>query len=392
MSNTHGFPDLLKEAESIHYDLLPACITATSGLTIPGSGLTLTAVSAQGYVRRGSDLLFVDQPAVSVTVSSTAGNHWLALTVDTWSTISGWTRRAGSHFVEQANATQPTAPDGTQLVAQVVVTGANVTTVTPILSPPLSRQNANAVAITGGAISVPRFGVNVAAPGTDGSSQFMGPIGVGVAPDPALSFKVAYKSRFSDLLGIGMDPTYALDVTGQTRVSGSVGIGRVPASNIQVNVSYTSTPGNYGSMYWPLSGGAATPLIFTRWDGGVFTGSITTTDTSTAYNTSSDARLKRSIQALPGGVEALRALKPVSFIWNSTDERDIGFLAHELMTVAPNAVTGLPDDVHPDGTIKPQQVDQSKLIPILTAALKDIMVQVEALTARMATLEEQLGL
>jgi hypothetical protein len=78
-------------------------------------------------------------------------------------------------------------------------------------------------------------------------------------------------------------------------------------------------------------------------------------------------------------VEAIQRMRPVSFVWNSTDESDIGFLAHELMTVAPTAVQGQPDDVHPDGSIKPQQVDHSKLVPILVAAVKELLARIEVL-------------
>jgi len=53
----------------------------------------------------------------------------------------------------------------------------------------------------------------------------------------------------------------------------------------------------------------------------------------------------------------------------------------------PEAVSGLPDEVNDDGSIRAQQVDHSKLVPWLTAALQATLAQVEALTARVATLE-----
>jgi hypothetical protein len=87
----------------------------------------------------------------------------------------------------------------------------------------------------------------------------------------------------------------------------------------------------------------------------------------------------------------VRALRPVHFLWNADDSHGVGFLAHELQREIPDAVTGQADEVNPDGSIKPQQVDHSKLVPWLTAALQEAVAQVQALTARVASLEEQLG-
>ena len=116
-----------------------------------------------------------------------------------------------------------------------------------------------------------------------------------------------------------------------------------------------------------------------------YIGSITTTATATAYNTSSDVRLKESIAALVGALDVVRALRPVSFRWHADGSKGNGFLAHELMTVVPEAVTGLPDEVHEDGSIKPQQVDHSRLIVWLVGAVQE-------LAARVTSLETQLGL
>ena len=121
-------------------------------------------------------------------------------------------------------------------------------------------------------------------------------------------------------------------------------------------------------------------------------GSITTTATATAFNTTSDVRLKHAIATLTGALERVQALRPVSFRWQADDSAGVGFLAHELQRTIPEAVTGEPDAVHDDGSIRPQGVDHSRLVPWLTAALQETMAQLDALTARIATLEEALGL
>jgi len=83
----------------------------------------------------------------------------------------------------------------------------------------------------------------------------------------------------------------------------------------------------------------------------------------------------------------VRALRPVAFRWNADDSQGHGFLAHELQAVVPEAVTGEPDAVNDDGSIKPQQVDHSKLVPWLTSAAQALLARVETLEAQVAALQ-----
>jgi hypothetical protein len=72
-------------------------------------------------------------------------------------------------------------------------------------------------------------------------------------------------------------------------------------------------------------------------------GSISYTSTATAYNTSSDYRLKTDAQPMTGASARVQALKPVNFEWISSGERVDGFLAHEAQEVVPEAVHGTKD-------------------------------------------------
>lgn len=134
------------------------------------------------------------------------------------------------------------------------------------------------------------------------------------------------------------------------------------------------------------TGPGTTPLVFQNMAGSIV-GSIGTNATTTTFNTSSDARLKHAITALTGALDAVTALRPVHFLWNANDEPGEGFLAHELMRHVPAAVTGEPDAVNEDGSVRPQGVDHSRLVPWLTAALQETLAQVQALTARVTALE-----
>ena len=120
---------------------------------------------------------------------------------------------------------------------------------------------------------------------------------------------------------------------------------------------------------------------------GVGVGSITTSNTATAYVTSSDYRLKEDWQPMSGSVDRVKALKPVNFAWKLDGSRVDGFLAHEAQAVVPEAVTGTHNEVDADGNPVMQGIDQSKLVPLLTAALQEAITKIEALEARVATLE-----
>jgi hypothetical protein len=72
-------------------------------------------------------------------------------------------------------------------------------------------------------------------------------------------------------------------------------------------------------------------------------GSITYTNTATAYNTSSDYRLKYNPQPLTGSGAFIDALKPKTWNWKADGSRGVGFIAHEVQEVSPGSVVGEKD-------------------------------------------------
>jgi len=106
------------------------------------------------------------------------------------------------------------------------------------------------------------------------------------------------------------------------------------------------------------------------------------------YNTTSDYRLKENVSDMTGATARLLQLQPKTF--NYIADPDIpmeGFLAHEVQEVVSCAVTGAKDAVHEDGTIKAQGIDQSKLVPLLTAALQEALTKIDQLETRIVALE-----
>ena len=64
-----------------------------------------------------------------------------------------------------------------------------------------------------------------------------------------------------------------------------------------------------------------------------------------------------------------------------------GFIAHEAAAVVPECVTGVKDEVDEDGDPIYQGIDQSKIVPLLTAALQEAIAMISALETRIAALE-----
>ena len=138
-------------------------------------------------------------------------------------------------------------------------------------------------------------------------------------------------------------------------------------------------------------------------------GSITTTLSATAYNTTSDYRLKSNVTQLTNALSDVMAMNPVRFNWNNTNESGLGFIAHELQTIVPQAVTGTKDEVaskpkrdsehniitDQSGNViledQPvyQSVDTSFLVAHLVAAIQEQQAQIANLSARLATVENK---
>ena len=111
-----------------------------------------------------------------------------------------------------------------------------------------------------------------------------------------------------------------------------------------------------------------------------FVGNISTSGTATAYNTSSDYRLKENVVAMTDATTRLKQLAPKRF--NFIADADVtvdGFLAHEVADVVPEAVTGAKDAVDDEGNAVYQGIDQSKLVPLLVATIQELEARIAAL-------------
>ena len=109
-------------------------------------------------------------------------------------------------------------------------------------------------------------------------------------------------------------------------------------------------------------------------------GSISTNGSATAFTTSSDYRLKENEILISDGLTRLNQINPYRFNFKSDADKTVdGFFAHEVQSIVPEAITGEKDAVGDNGEPIYQGIDQSKLVPLLVAAIQELSAKVEAL-------------
>lgn len=117
-------------------------------------------------------------------------------------------------------------------------------------------------------------------------------------------------------------------------------------------------------------------------------GTISVTTTNTAYNTSSDPRLKVWADMKWPALYTLSQLKVHSGYFKAEPEKKILLmLADEIQAAMPEAVTGEKDAVDENGDPIWMQVDYSKMVPLLVASCKELAEEIENLKAEIKSLK-----
>jgi hypothetical protein len=240
-----------------------------------------------------------------------------------------------------------------------------------------------------------QFGKSIAAYNTSGEASFDGYAGANAAATRIVTKSVGTNGARQEFWSkkdggtlalrayIGDDGSLVFNSTGGS--GGGLGI------LVSKATGDTTTPGiqvgdaGAGGFYSRVNmvghgSGSDTKIAFYNSTGQ--TGTIDTSGTATAYNTSSDYRLKDDA-SIADGAAALAAVMswPIkSFKWKFNGQSDIGVIAHELQAVKPTAVSGEKDAMR-NGEIDPQGVDYSKLVPELVAAVQHLAARVAALEA-----------
>ena len=192
----------------------------------------------------------------------------------------------------------------------------------------------------------------LASPGTDFSNGLVSLGGYTASGTPQYNLTV---NNYTRRVGIGTtSPTYKLHV--------------VSSNNVSI---FEDTSNASGAAF----------IVFNR--PGVFSmGSITRNGSanSVSYNTGSDYRLKEDLKDF-NALDLVNNITAYDYKWKDVDQRDYGFIAHELKQTLPNVVTG-----EKDGE-KMQGVDYSKLTPILLKAIQEQQEIINDLKLRIEQLE-----
>jgi hypothetical protein len=160
---------------------------------------------------------------------------------------------------------------------------------------------------------------------------------------------------------------------------------------------YTNKSTNHTTLEINQNSGSGTEMITFR-NSGSQIGQITQSGSGVSYGTSSDYRLKENDVAISDGITRIKQLRPIRFNFIADADTTLdGFFAHEVTPVVPEAITGEKDAVFTaeevgngndvEGAIKSQTIDQSKLVPLLTAALQEAVAKIEVLETKVAALE-----
>jgi len=108
---------------------------------------------------------------------------------------------------------------------------------------------------------------------------------------------------------------------------------------------------------------------------GTTVGTISVTTSATAYNTSSDYRLKDNPQPLIGSGAFIDALKPKTWNWKADGSKGVGFIAHEVQEVSPGSVVGEKDGEQ----MQAMEYGSAEFIANIIAELQSLRARVAAL-------------
>jgi len=137
-------------------------------------------------------------------------------------------------------------------------------------------------------------------------------------------------------------------------------------------MTVANADGGRGGIRVGNSGGSSNTSCVRFHNSNGVVGTIRTDGSATAYDTSSDYRLKEDLKDF-AGLDMVSKIPVYDFKWKVDDSRSYGVMAHELQEVIPNAVSGEKDAEEMQG------VDYSKIVPLLIKSIQELEARVKTL-------------
>jgi hypothetical protein len=331
-------------------------------------------------------------PTSSLALASTTGtiSNFTAstanITLGTIPTLTAGTTTGTAGVFTSGTITTgviPTLTTGTTTSTNEVVTNGTITNLSATTSTFLGAitGSTNVINIGGGQIYKDSSGnVGIGTNSPVSALDVNGKISVGDGTDSVIRKRTASTPLyFKSAAGTA---EMIIDSSGNVRIGTTSYLGGgAQALSVKQNAdawcmaAQVTTNGNYGLVAVNASNTIVGGMIINA--------------SSTSFPTSSDYRLKTNLEAIANGIERIKQLPVYSFNWkiDESGNKVDGFIAHEARSVVPESVVGEKDAVDADGNPIYQGIDQSKIVPLLTAALKEAIAKIETLEAKVTALE-----
>ena len=133
-----------------------------------------------------------------------------------------------------------------------------------------------------------------------------------------------------------------------------------------------------GSTIFPVTnaGGVSDNSVQLGYSGGRFKDLyLSGTANAANFNTTSDATLKTNVETLTGSLDAVKALRGVSYDWIDSGSSEVGVIAQEVEAVVPDVVSTNDQGI--------KSVKYGNLVGVLIEAIKEQQQRIEALEAKL---------